>query len=580
MQILSLEINNILSIERASLSLDNTGLVLVEGWNHDTQRHNGAGKTAIFNCLSFALYDQLPRKITASEILRRGTKTGYVSCNIMCGSDTWTVKRYRPKGVEFYKNSIRQDITQEEFEKNLKLNYEQFMLTMYTPQANSKSNARFLNSPDSTKKDFLLKLLNLNEFTELKKASDDKVKNLQLEIDLNKHKIETINAKKSAYIESIVDIETFKDSIVSLEKEITVLESNINDFTNVNKPDLSKFESLEDSLKIKLNEIVKAKTKKEIIFEKYKTIEKHINHDFNEKKCSECGTLLTSEEAKKNHELKKELLKKELENIKNELEALDLITVKEQAIKETFVKLKDKIKLESQSYQDAQLSIANTQSLIMSKKSKIDSFKKSINNNLLLETKIKDLDNDLLTINTKLNTLNSNLEIYKTLSQFYSPTGAQAYVLDSIVDSFNENVQKYIDLMSPNMSYVLNLFKETSKGDVVAKFSETLTKNGKDTISVGSLSGGEEKGISLCVDFALLDVLESHFSISLNPIILDEPFDGLDSIGKEIVVDLLQKISTNRQIIIVDHSSETKSMFSKVIKVELKNDISTVSIVD
>jgi DNA repair exonuclease SbcCD ATPase subunit len=47
MRILSVEIDNILSIEKASLSFDDNGLVLVEGWNYDTQRANGAGKTAM-----------------------------------------------------------------------------------------------------------------------------------------------------------------------------------------------------------------------------------------------------------------------------------------------------------------------------------------------------------------------------------------------------------------------------------------------------------------------------------------------------------------------------------------------------
>ena len=82
MNILSVEINNILSIENATLDFSDSGLVLVEGWNHDASRANGAGKTAIFNAITFALYDKLPRKVTASEILRRGAKTGSVRVRV------------------------------------------------------------------------------------------------------------------------------------------------------------------------------------------------------------------------------------------------------------------------------------------------------------------------------------------------------------------------------------------------------------------------------------------------------------------------------------------------------------------
>ena len=137
MRVLSTEIENILSIEKASISFEDTGLVLVEGWNYDTQRANGAGKTAVFNCLAFSLYDQLPRKITKSEVLRRGSKTGFVKTRVLCGDDVWTVVRSRPKGVKFYKNDVEQDITQDEFQSFIRLSYEQFLLTIYTPQANS-----------------------------------------------------------------------------------------------------------------------------------------------------------------------------------------------------------------------------------------------------------------------------------------------------------------------------------------------------------------------------------------------------------------------------------------------------------
>ena len=158
----------------------------------------------------------------------------------------------------------------------------------------------------------------------------------------------------------------------------------------------------------------------------------------------------------------------------------------------------------------------------------------------------------------------------------YAPTGAQAYVLDSVVESFNEAVSRSIDLVWPNVSYKLHSFKETSKGEVTAKFSESLTMNGKD-VSIGSLSGGECKALSICVDFAILDILERYFGLALNPIILDEPFDGLDEIGREIVVDLREKLAMTRQIFVVDHDNQAKSMFSKVIRVEKRNGVSCIN---
>src|SRR5438034_1381380 len=98
MRLLSCDIENFLSIEKAHVDFDDTGLLLIEGWNHDVDRANGAGKTAILNAISFGLYDKLPRKVTASELLRRGTKKGSVSIRLDAGGEIYGVQRSRPKG--------------------------------------------------------------------------------------------------------------------------------------------------------------------------------------------------------------------------------------------------------------------------------------------------------------------------------------------------------------------------------------------------------------------------------------------------------------------------------------------------
>ena len=99
-------IENILSIEKATVEFDHNGLILLEGYNHDNDRSNGSGKTAIFNAMSFAIYDKLPRKITKTEIKRFGTKKASAYCEISVNNDVYSVKRCRPSGVEYFKNPV------------------------------------------------------------------------------------------------------------------------------------------------------------------------------------------------------------------------------------------------------------------------------------------------------------------------------------------------------------------------------------------------------------------------------------------------------------------------------------------
>ena len=576
MQILSIEIFDILSIQNASLTFEESGLVLVEGWNFDTQRANGAGKTAIFNCLSFALYDKLPRKVTASEIVRRGCKSGSVSVKVLCGEDIWTVCRSRPKGVKFLKNDLEQEITQAEFESNIRLNYSQFLLTMYTPQANSGHLERFINSPDSEKKSFLLQLLNLENFSECKQIADEKIKDLVSKVDQINTKINTNKSKIDAYEESLVDCLSTQVDVDKINDSLLVLEKQLIEYSAVSKPDLSKYSKVEDDLKNKQSAIIQAKTKRSIYHDSYRELSLELSDYDPDCRCNECGSSLDSEQARIAHQDYQDQVKLKISNMKKQIDNCDSIIDKETSIIDLSKKLKDKKNKESADYQEASLRSLEIGSLIKSHKNKIDSLKLKIKSNQDLQNKIDSLNTVIENLSLDLSNNKANLDIYKTLSAIYSPTGAQAYILDSIVDSFNETVPRYIDLLSPNMSYVLNSYKENSKGDLIAKFSETLVMNGEE-VSVGSLSGGEQKGLSLCIDFSLIEILENQFGMSLNPIILDEPFDGLDISGREIVLDLLESLAKKRQILIIDHSSEIKVSFTKTISVSLRNKISSVN---
>lgn len=575
MRVLSLEIENILSIEKATITFENNGLVLVEGWNFDTNRANGAGKTALFNCLAFGLYDKLPRKITASEILRRGSKAGNVRCSVLCGEDIWTVQRSRPKGVEFSKNGIRQDIVQEEFESHIRLSYSQFLLTIYVPQANSGQSQRFLAAPDTGKKDFILQLLNLDTFRDAKTSIDGLIKSRQAGIDLEANKLNTVRSRIEVYEESLIDTASVEKAIIDSNSSLELIEKEILECSLVIKPDLSKYTKIEDGIRSKQSDIAQAKAKRSMLHDRYRELNAQVAEYDPDIACNECGSSLDKPEARVAHTSHQEKVKQKAIDIKNSIDDVDLVVSEEQAVTLLVHKLRDKKSKESEDYQTAQKRLIELNAFANKHKLLVENCNLKLIKDGELVSKIQGLKESVIKHIDVISSNKRELELYQALAAIYSPTGAQAYVLDSVVDSFNEVIQKYIDIMSPNMSYTLNSFKETAKGDIVAKFSEMLTKAG-ESVSVGSLSGGEEKGLSLCVDFALLEVLETQFGMSLNPIILDEPFDGLDAAGREIVIDLLENLARNRQIFVIDHSSITQSSFEKTVRIELRNNISVI----
>lgn len=572
MKIKQIEIENILSIEKVKLDIDDHGLTLMEGWNYDSGRSNGAGKSSIFNALSFGLFGKLPRKVTASEILRRGAKHGSVVVVVECGGETWTVTRNRPSGVNFYRGSVRVDITQEEWENILRLNYDQFLMSMYCSQhTGAITTPRFLLTPDTDKKRFLLQLLGLNVFSDAKKNTDLKIRDLEGNLAEFKSKRDVVESKIDIHSENLIDTNVYDHHIALALADIQEMNEETATLRSVERPDLSSFSKLEGDINTKQMEFTAARTKRSMLHTQYRIVESEVQTYDPNVKCSECGTS-KSMISHNNHQVE---LKAKLAALKTDIDDCDLILSKEESIKNLTIKLRERKQNETRAYEKANNRILELRNAVNSKTKDLNSLRLKLEQNSELKVKLSNL---VLTRDEYLSNIKvvlSDLELYKTIANLYSPTGAQAYILDSVIDFFNEAVDKHIELLWPNASYTLTSYKENVKGDLVAKFSEILTMDGKE-VSVGSLSGGELKALSLCVDFSILDILESQFGIALNPIILDEPFEGLDAVGREIVVELLEKLAQTRQIIVVDHASEVRASFSSIIRVEKTNGISSI----
>jgi DNA repair exonuclease SbcCD ATPase subunit len=574
MRIMSVKISNILSIEDAYIEFDENGLMLVEGWNHDVGRANGAGKTAIFNAISFALFDKLPRKVTSTEILRRGCKVGFVEVCLETRGDRYSVRRSRPKGMGFKKGETPLEISQIEWENILGLAYNQFVLSMYAAQGGL---TRFLSINDSEKKQFLLQLLNLEEFSSCKTTADSKVKLLEGQIIVLQSKKHGIESKVDAYKESLIDESVCSHHMDLCNTAMASMSSELIKWSDVLRPDLSKYLKLEEDITTKKSEFAAIRARREMLHEAYRKLAaKNTALGFTDR-CRMCGTSIDTSAAKATHE--KELAERsaEMDEIKRAIDADDFSLRGEPGVSELSRKIRERKAAESADYESSRFHSNDLQGKIALKHRELKELNLKLQNNADLQNKI----NDLHAVHQKLTDseacISRDIELYKTVSAMYSPTGAQAYILDSVIDSFNERISEYVGFLWSNMTYELKSYKETVKGDVTAKFSEHLMMDGK-AASIGSLSGGEFRALSLCVDFSLIDVMERQFGISLSPIILDEPFNDLDDAGREFIVELLEKFSCDRQVVIIDHSNTVKSMFSKVINVEKRGGVSTVTL--
>ena len=575
MKLIALNVQNILSIGEISLKFGESGLVLVDGWNTDDETANGAGKTAIFNSIAFALYGKMPRDITSTDYLRKGAKTGYAEVEFEAGGSLWKIKRGRPTSLVVHKNGVELACTAEEVEGICDLTYQQFLMTMYAAQM---KNEKFILLNDAAKKDFILQLLNLSQFNEAKTRASARLK----ELDAGKNKLITAitvaEQKIEILSEAVRDLPNLSDRLSHCDtlrwnKEVVQLGS-------VSKPDLSRYQKVEIGIQEKRKQFASLKTDLELLRQQRNTLlrtKKPINEQLDQEECPYCSEtivvvgsawekssdVLAILEAKKKYN---DQIDAQALVIKEQMDTLDAELSKESELDTLARKMREQQGKDTEEYRAAQARINELNLLISKKETEAQYLQESITKIEADAAKIDALKTQLLAANEKMEQLRKEIQLTESAQQVLSPAGVQAYVVDTLIDKLNERITYYVSLMWPNATYTIRTFKENKSGEVRSKFSEHITLQGKER-TLGSLSGGERCCISLAVDLAIVDIVASFSGALMNPLILDEPLDGMDNANRERAIDLLYRLSQDKQIWIVDHSSEARALFSNVVKV-------------
>lgn len=133
--------------------------------------------------------------------------------------------------------------------------------------------------------------------------------------------------------------------------------------------------------------------------------------------------------------------------------------------------------------------------------------------------------------------------------------------------------------MIPNMANAVIYFenaKETKSGKIKNEVNAVINLESDSKIPIKTLSGGERTSADFAIDLAVGEMIESMTQKGVNFLIIDEGFDGLDSISKIECLEILKSLNTDKKMLIVDHSSEVKEMVYDIIQVNRVNEESYI----
>jgi len=119
-----------------------------------------------------------------------------------------------------------------------------------------------------------------------------------------------------------------------------------------------------------------------------------------------------------------------------------------------------------------------------------------------------------------------------------------------------------------NSSIYFEAFKTKKDGSISEEVTALVSLEGEEGVPLDTLSGGEETAYELAVDLAFNEMVESVSNMGFNLYFMDEPFDGMDEVGVEGLVEMLKGFRTKKKLVIVSHSPAIKEMATKTILVE------------
>ena len=185
------------------------------------------------------------------------------------------------------------------------------------------------------------------------------------------------------------------------------------------------------------------------------------------------------------------------------------------------------------------------------------------------EKQAKAISDELAAVKGHRQILDSGLRAERDFAHLIGREGLLGLIFDEVLQEIGDETNDVLGSVANTRHVTLEFRSEnvTQKGEVSKEIKPVLTVHGNETSIKGGLSGGMLTTVELATDLAVGAVISRRSGVCPGWLILDESFDGLDAVSKDSCVEILQKYSKDRLVIVVDHASEMQGAFENVINV-------------
>jgi len=530
---------------------------------------NGHGKSSIALILEEVLYNKNSKGIKRSDIINRNTgkKSYSIELDFTDGTHKYNIKTVRGStaSVTLTKDGI--DISSHTTTATYKtieelIGYDHKAFTQIVYQSSSSS-LEFLTATDSSRKKFLIDLLDLTRYTDHSEIFKAEAKAVDTQITVTTAKIgsanDTLKKYKNTSLEPMVEA-AVPNRPVESEERIRALEVEIKNIVSINKDiaansnakaGVDKYSSKVNRNIVKPTSDVEGLTKSQtelnsVITQCDSFIKK------TKKIATHCPTCSQPIDNSKNlsiieeQEILREQTVKQLEliNTKLKLAEAEHSAYTTQVMNNDYydkyyemydpdipTEPLDKATLESEK-KLLELEVGTIlQQIESTHLHNITCAAHNAKIEVIKET-VQEAKEALAVLEADLATLNARASTLAVLVKTFSNTGLVAYKIECLIKDLESSINHYLTELSSGRFQVY--FKIVT-GD---KLNVVVADNGTD-IDILALSGGERARINCATLFGIRRLLQSLSNSTINLLVLDETIESLDLDGKEKLIECL-----------------------------------------
>lgn len=167
----------------------------------------------------------------------------------------------------------------------------------------------------------------------------------------------------------------------------------------------------------------------------------------------------------------------------------------------------------------------------------------------------------------------SELNAEKDFVAMMGPSGFLGVIFDDALKEIEVEANERLGRLA-NVSHVTIRFKSevvTGKGTVKRAITPVVSINGQEAKLDSGLSGGMYTSVEGQVDLAVMAVVQRRTGALPGFLFLDESFNGQGNVTKEATMEVLREYAQEKLVVVIDHSSEFKELFSTFVDVVYKD---------